>query len=84
MASPTLINFLRARDAATVTPNDSTDLPRKADSLYVGIGGTVNLTTFEGTTLLFSGVQSGSVLPVGALRVLATSTTASDIVALFE
>lgn len=72
-----------AIDAATVTPNDSTDLTLTARALYIGTGGNVNLDTISGTTIVFSNLQTGSILPLQVKRVRSTSTTASNIIALY-
>jgi hypothetical protein len=39
----------------------------------------VAVTTEDGTTLTFTGVQAGSVLPVKVTKVLSTGTTATTI-----
>ena len=66
-----------------VTPNDSTDLPQPARSLWVGgAGNVVRQCRRGGENLTFVGVPAGSVLPIAATRVLATSTTATSIIAL--
>ncbi len=70
-------------NGAAVTPNDSTDLTTSSRALWIGTGGDINLTTVDGTTLLLKNVPSGTMLPVRAARVRSTSTTASDIVALW-
>ena len=72
-----------ASDAAAVTPNDSADLAGEAQALFVGVGGDINLTTVEGTTVVFVGLVAGVILPVRTKRVLATSTTATNIIALY-
>lgn len=69
--------------ATAVTPSDSTDLTRTTRALYIGTGGNVNIDTMDGSTVLFSNVPDGSILPVRVKRVRSTSTTASNIVALF-
>jgi hypothetical protein len=69
-----------AIDAFDVTPNDSTDLTTMPRALWVGVLGDVRLITRGGTTVTLKGVQG--LLPVRASRVLATGTTASDIVGL--
>lgn len=66
------------RDAFVVTPNDSTNLTKKADGLWVGTGGDVAVITLGGTTLTFT-VPTGGVLPLQVTRVLATGTSASGI-----
>ena len=65
-----------------VTPSDATDFTTPARSLYVGTGGDVVVVDNEGTAVTFTAVPSGSILPVVAYRVNATSTTATNIVGL--
>ena len=72
-----------AWDAADVTPSDSADLPRPARSLYVGGAGDVSVITRGGSTVTFTAVPAGMVLPVQVRRVRATGTTATSIDALF-
>ncbi len=67
---------------AAVTPNDSADLSKASRALYVGGAGDVKVTTVDGSTLVFSAVAAGTVLPVAAKRVFATLTTATNILAL--
>jgi hypothetical protein len=76
-----------ATQAAAVTPSDSTIVSCRA--LFVGTGGNVavhmlgNAASPGGTSVTFSNVPSGSILPVSCYRVLSTGTTASNIVALY-
>lgn len=65
--------------ATAVTPSNTTEV--NARGLYVGTGGNLVITTFEGNDVTFKNVASGSWLPIFAWKVK-TSTTASDIVAL--
>ena len=76
-------NTAPAEGAAAVTPNDSTDLTTLSRALYVGSGGSIAVVVADGSTVTFVGVLSGSVLPVRVSRVLATGTTATNIVALY-
>ena len=71
-----------AYDAATITPNDGTDIP-VTRGLYVGTGGNLRVTMAYGTDVLFPAVPSGFILPVQVKRVWATNTAASGIVALY-
>lgn len=72
-----------ATGAYAVTPNDSTDLPQLARALYVGGTGNVALVPSRGgAAVTFLNVPSGTILPVQAFRVMATSTTATSILAL--
>ena len=72
-----------ASSYAAVTPNDSTDLAAACRALYVGTGGNVVAVRLDNTAVTFTGVPSGTILPVIARRVNSTSTTASNIVALY-
>lgn len=65
-----------------VTPSDSLDLAETTRALYVGSGGTLVLRLLSGQTVTLAGVSAGSVLPLRADRVLATGTTAANIVGL--
>jgi hypothetical protein len=69
---------------AAVTASDTTDLAAgPCRALYVGTGGNVVAVTTAGTAVTFSNVPTGTLLPVIARRVNSTSTTASNIVALY-
>lgn len=77
--------------AKAVTPSDTTDLrdsfsevsPR---SLYIGGAGNLNVVMDQSdaadTAVLFSGVLAGTILPIRVKKVMSTSTTATNIVAL--
>ena len=76
-----------ATGAVAVTPSDSTVLACRA--LYVGGGGNVAVelggtatSPRSGTTITFTNVPSGTILPVSCYRVMA-ATTATSIVALY-
>ena len=71
-----------AAHAASVTPNDSTDLTASSRALYIGTSGDVKVTTVGGETVTFASVPVG-VLPVRVQRVWATGTDASDIIAIW-
>lgn len=67
---------------AAVTPNDATVVGALA--LFVGTGGIVALkANANATVVLFKNVANGQTLPVSAWIVMATGTTATDIVAIF-
>ena len=71
------------RDAAAVTPSDSTDLPHLPRALWVGSGGSLSVVTAGGQTVRFDGVPNGTMLPVRAARVRASGTNAGAILALW-
>lgn len=69
--------------AAAVTPSDSVDLPQVCRGLYVGVSGNINIDMPDGATVLFSNVAAGIILPIRAKRVRSTSTTATNMVAVY-
>lgn len=71
-----------ADDAVAITPSDSVDLPYISRSIYVGGAGDVVLITKNGQEVTFSGHPVGYI-PVRALRVKATGTTATNLVNLY-
>jgi hypothetical protein len=70
-----------AHGARAVTPSDSTVL-EMCRSLFVGTGGNLNVRMADGMTLVFTNVPAG-IFPIQVDQVLSTSTTASNIVALY-
>lgn len=68
---------------AAITTSNTVDLPKFARALYIGVGGDVKVDTIDGSTLTFSGVSGGTILPVSVKRVYATGTTATTLLALF-
>jgi len=82
----------QAQRAAAVTPSDTANIPNIAREdgtgnrgclLYVGTAGDVRVTTSGGDTTTFVGIQGGQFLPLSVVRVLATGTTADNIIALW-
>lgn len=76
-----------ARHAAIVSPDDTADLSDTPKGLYIGTGGDLVLIPAgagaAAAGVMFRNLPSGALLPVRARRVLATGTTAGDVVALF-
>jgi len=70
-----------ADDGFDITPGAS-ELAVCARAVYVGGAGDVEITTAKGTTLVFSSVPAGTTLPVRASYVLATNTTATNLIGL--
>lgn len=66
-------------NAASVTPDDATDLPFVSRALYVGTPGDLHVLTHGGQDITYKGVSGTKVLRVA--RVYATGTTAADIIA---
>lgn len=72
-----------AHSATAVTPSDATVLPITR-ALYVGGAGNLAVTMGEdGNNVTFVGVLAGMVYPLQVSKVLATNTTATNIVALY-
>ncbi len=71
---------------AAVTPSDTALLSDATHGLYVGGTGDVTVIFAEDATntpVTFKAVPVGAVLPVSVIRVMATNTTATNIVAVF-
>ena len=68
-----------------VTPVDGTDLP---GGICIGLlatgAGNINVNLAGGGTAVLTGLSAGQALLIEATRVLATSTTATGIVALYN
>ena len=67
----------------TYTIYSQTDNPSNGCVLFAGAAGDINLITVDDDTVLFKGIVAGQFLPVQVKRVKATSTSATDIVALW-
>jgi hypothetical protein len=71
-----------ATSAEAVTPSDSTDLTTASRALWIGGAGNISVIMLDGTTILFSGIAAGTLLPIRVSRVKSTSTTATLIVSI--
>ena len=83
---------LQVQRAAAVTPSDTVNIPYVGGDgttpnwpcvLYIGTGGNLRVMTEGGDDVTFSNVAAGAFLPVNVVRVYATNTTASNILALW-
>lgn len=69
---------------AVVTPSDTVALPYITRGIYVGSAGNISVLLPNGTTsVVFTGVLAGSILPIQTSRVNAAGTTAGSLVALY-
>lgn len=68
-------------DARAITTSDTANFA-PTRGLYVGGTGNVVVDMAYGTTVTFTGVQGGTVLPVQVTRVY-TASTATNLVALY-
>ena len=67
---------------STITPDDSAVLDPMPRALYAGGTGNLALEDRTGSIAVWS-VVGGQILPVSPLRVRATDTTATNIIALW-
>jgi hypothetical protein len=65
-----------------ITPSDTAGFSVMARAVYVGGDGNVAVVAPNGDAVTFVGAKAGSVIPVNAIRVNATSTTATNLVGL--
>lgn len=86
------VQKLQAGRAAAVTPSNTVDIPSVSTQdgsgnngcvLYVGTGGTLKVTTIGGDEVTFTGIVSGTFIPVQVLKVWAEGTSAQNIIALW-
>lgn len=73
-----------ARRGFVITPSDGADLQNFTRAIYVGAAGNINVRMAgkTGTTVLFSNVPAGTVLPIAVAGVESTNTTASLLIGL--
>jgi len=80
---------LQAGRAASVTKSDTVDIPSVSGGenngcvLYVGTGGILRILTVGGDDVTLTNVPNGSFIPIQVLRVFLSTTTATDIIALW-
>lgn len=80
--SPTFPMFPGGALDADARKSDTVNLPYPS-VIYVGVTGAVKVMTSEGDTVTFTGVPAGNVIPVQVIRVYATGTTATSLVAIY-
>jgi hypothetical protein len=71
------------RRGFAITTNDGVDLSAETRAIYVGGAGSVRLVLSSGDDVTFAGLLAGTLLPVRALRVKATGTTATQLLGLY-
>lgn len=72
-----------AYEAEAITPSDTAVLANDSRGVYVGGAGNIKVTTVGGSTVTFSGVAAGSLLPIRVNRVYSTGTTATLILTIY-
>lgn len=81
MAGRAFRDISNAYGAVAVVPSDSTVIPT-ARSLYIGVTGNLAVRMARGNLVTFTNVPVG-MLPVQVDQVLATGTTATEMLALY-
>jgi hypothetical protein len=72
-----------AHYAAAVTPSDTVDLAAASTAIFIGGGGNLRVTMLGGGIVTFAGLSVGW-HPIRVTRVWSTSTTATNIVAVWR
>ncbi len=62
-----------------VTPSNTEDLPEFAVAIYIGTTGNLAVRNSRNQTVIMKGIVAGVWHPVRTTRILATNTTATDI-----
>lgn len=85
-----VLNYTQSGRAAAVTPSNTANIPSVSGGentqgciLYIGGAGNLKVLTIGGDEVTFQAVPVGTTLQVRVLRVFATGTTATNIVALW-
>jgi len=66
----------------SITPSDTATFELETAGIYVGVGGNITVKKRNSQTQLFTAVPQGTILPVNSIGVMATGTTASNLVGL--
>jgi len=66
-----------------ITAHDSNNISSPVRAIYVGVGGDVAVVGLDGTAVTFKNVPTGAILPVQAIRVNSTNTTATNMVGMY-
>lgn len=67
-------------DCSAVTPDDNNDLLFVPRGVYCGTAGNLTIQDIAGETVTFSNIAAGVIHPLAPKRIMATGTTASQIV----
>ena len=84
---PTNLIVRQGTTGVVVNPSDTVDITGSTANtpatLFVGVGGDIDVITLGGSIILLKNIADGTFLPIQVTRVKATLTTATDIVAIF-
>jgi len=82
----------QALNAQAVTPSDTTDLSLSGGNFdntasgalpFIGTAGNIKVTMLGGQTVTFLNIPDGTFMPIQVVRIWATGTTATNILAVF-
>ncbi len=76
------MGFEDYQSAVAETPSDTGDVGL-ARGFYAGSTGDVSIVTKSGNTVVFVGVQVGTIIPIHLSRINATGTTVTSILVLY-
>jgi hypothetical protein len=71
-----------ASHAVAITPSDSLPLTHSTRAIYVGSAGDLRIAMVSGDIVTLRAVAAGAVYPLRAAQVLATGTTAGNLIGL--
>jgi hypothetical protein len=74
------LSDMPATGAYVIAPHNTNKLTRPVRGIYVGTGGNLRVLTRDGDDVTFTGVPGGVILPVVAMQVFVTGTTATGLV----
>jgi len=77
-------NIDAARNAYAITPSDSVELPFIPRGVYVGGAGNIAVKLMDDAdAVTLVGCVAGSIIPIRPKSIMATNTTATNLVALY-
>ena len=77
------LTSLPALEGEAITKSDTVGFSTTARGIYVGVSGDVVAVTPSGAALTFKNAVAGTIIPIRCVRVNSTSTTATNLIALF-
>lgn len=66
-----------------ITPSNTVDFPKTVRGIYVGANGNITAVNEAEVAVTFSNCVAGSIIPIRAIRVNSTGTTATNLVGLY-
>lgn len=76
-------NYRPGSKWAAITPSDTVNMPTGVRAVYVGGAGAVVAVGQDDVAVTFAAVPVGTTLNIGPKRINSTSTTATNLVAIY-